>query len=497
MDKHKEEQLLYRISELIKENKELTQQIKELNNEKHKLEKEKSQLENTIAQIPPEHLPQGAKYPSKTRSLRFEMATVLYADLQGLQKITQQADDNSNSDTPSEIMDELDNIFLEFNKIVKKYKIERIKTIGDAYMAAGGVPEKNITNPVDVALAAIEMQDYMNSLKKEYEAQNREFWDFRIGIHTGPVTANFHGRKKLSYDLKGDTVHIATRIASVGEFGDINISIMTYEMIKQYFNCDYTGKIPVKYKGDMEILRLKRIKPAFSLHRKKGRTPNQIFMTKYLLRQFTDLQEVILDRLEKELPSYLYYHNVKHTIDVINQAELIGYGEGVDDEAILLLKTAALFHDAGHIIGYDNHEYYGVQLAKEYLPYYKYNQQQIDNIADLIMATKIPPDPKNTLEKIMCDADLDYLGRSDFIPVSNTLYKELKEQNKVGDINDWNKLQLKFISKHNYFTETALNLREVNKQKQIERLKELIKNYEEGVEFEKKPDSDSKENDNI
>jgi hypothetical protein len=93
----------------------------------------------------------------------------------------------------------------------------------------------------------------------------------------------------------------------------------------------------------------------------------------------------------------------------------------------------------------------------------------------------------------MCDADLDYLGRSDFIPVSNTLYKELKEQNKVGDINDWNKLQLKFISKHNYFTETALNLREVNKQKQIERLKALIKDYEEGVEFEKKPDSDSQE----
>jgi len=493
MDKHKEEQLLFRISELMKENKELTQQIKDLNNEKRKLEKEKEQLENTIAQIPSESLPQGVKYPSKNRSLRFEMATVLYADLQGLQEITQQSEKNTNTGYSSDIMDELDNIFLEFNKIVKKYKIERIKTIGDAYMAAGGVPEKNITNPVDVALAAMEMQDYMNKLKEEYESQNRKFWDYRIGIHTGPVTANFHGRKKLSYDLKGDTVHIATRIASVGEFGDINISIMTYEMIKQYFNCDYTGKIPVKYKGDMEILKLKRIKPAYSLNRKIGRIPNQILITKYLLRQFTDLQELILDRLEKELPSYLYYHNVKHTIDVINQAELIGYGEGVDDEDILLLKTAALFHDAGHIIGYDNHEYYGVQLAKEYLPNYKYNQQQIDNIADLIMSTKIPPDPQNLLEKIMCDADLDYLGRSDFIPVSNTLYKELKEQNKVGDINEWNKLQLKFISNHNYFTETALNLREVNKQKQIERIKALIQDYEDGVEFEKNPESSNQQ----
>ncbi|MFW6099913.1 MAG: guanylate cyclase, partial [Bacteroidota bacterium] len=105
---------------------------------------------------------------------------------------------------------------------------------------------------------------------------------------------------------------------------------------------------------------------------------------------------------------------------------------------------------------------------------FKYNQEQIDKICELIMATKIPPEPGNLLEKIMCDADLDYLGRSDFIPVSNTLYEELKEQNKIGDINEWNKLQLKFISHHQYFTQTALNLREVNKQKQIERIKSII-----------------------
>ncbi len=469
MDKHKEEQLLYRISELIKENKELTKQLKELNNEKSKLSKEKEKLENVIAQIPSEHLPKGTKYPSKTRSLRFDMVTVLYADVQGIKRIAQQK-------TSTDIMDELDNIFLEFNKIVKKYKIEKIKTIGDAYMCAGGVPEKNITNPVDVVLAALEMKDYMVKLKEEYESENHEFWDFRIGIHTGAVTANFHGRKKLSYDLKGDTVHIATRIASASEFEDVNMSIMTYELIKQYFACDYNGKIPVKYVGDMEILKLKRIKPAYSEDRKIGKIPNNIFMNKYLLRQFTDLQELILDKLEKELPDYLYYHNVKHTIDVVNQVELIGYGEGVDDEAILLLKTAALFHDAGHTIGYDNHEYYGSQLAKEYLPKFSYRQDQIEKIEDLIMSTKIPPDPQNTLEKIMCDADLDYLGRSDFIPVSNTLYKELKAQDKIGDINEWNKLQLKFISKHQYFTETALNLREVNKQKQIERIKSLIEN---------------------
>jgi len=467
MDKHKEEQLLYRISELIKENKELNRQIKNASAEKNQLSRERDKLENIIAQVAPDHLPRDLDTSTKGRSLKFEMATVLYADLQGIKKI---ARDHSSFD----IMDELDNIFLVFNNIVKKYKIEKIKTIGDDYMCAGGVPSKNITNPIDVVLAAMEMQEYMNKLKHQYEERQQAFWDFRIGIHTGPVAASYSGRKKISYELKGDTVHIATRIASASEYGEINISIMTYELVKQYFNCDYNGTIPVKYKGNMEILRMKRIKPGFAVNRKLGRKPNSIFMIKYLLRQFTDLQEMILDQLEKELPAYLYYHNVKHTIDVINQAELIGYGEGVDDEAILLLKTAALFHDAGHMIGYDNHEFYGTQLAKEYLPAFKYNQEQIDSICDLIMATQFPPNPENLLEKIMCDADLDYLGRSDFIPVSNTLYEELKEQEKINDLNEWNKLQLKFISGHQYFTETALSLREVNKQKQIERIKSLL-----------------------
>lgn len=467
MDKEQEQKLVLKIADLLRENKKLSNQVKDLTETNKKVTKQNQKLENIISSIPPDVLPKEASSQLKNRTTRFEMATVLYADIQGFKKIAEQSG-------TSDIIDELDQIIFHFNSIVKKYKIEKIKTIGDAYMCAGGVPVKNITNPVDVVLAALEMQDYLTQLKIEYESKNKKFWDLKMGIHTGPVTATFSGRKKISYELKGDTVNIATRMASAGEVGQINISIMTYELVKQYFVCEYNGKIPVKYKGDMEMYFLKRIKPAFSDDRKKGRRPNQILWNKYLLRQFTDLQEIILDRLERELPPYLYYHNFKHTIDVINQAELIGYGEGVDDESILLLKTAALFHDAGHIIDYDEHEYNGTQLAKEYLPQYRYTPQQIDKICDLIMATKLPPNPKNLLESIMCDSDLDYLGRSDFIPVSNTLYKELKEQNKIDNLNDWNKLQVKFLSNHQFFTKTALNLREVNKQMQVERIKKLI-----------------------
>lgn len=467
MEKNGKRELMLRISGLIKENKELTGQLNNLSRENEKLREDKDHYERILAQIPPDAMPQEIKPSIKQSHLRFKMATVLYVDIQGFHEITRQNGSNK-------VIDDLDEIFFAFDKIVKKHNIQKIKTIGDTYMAAGGVPVKNITNPVDVVLAAMEMSEYLKELKKTYEEQGRHFWTLKIGIHTGAVTATIHGKKKLSYDIKGDTVNITSRIASAGEVGQINVSIMTFELIKEFFSCEYNGKIPVKYQGDMELYRIKRLKPAFSQDREKGISPNDVFSTKYKLRQFTDLQEYILDKLENELPDYLHYHNVKHTIDVVNQVELIGYGEGVDDHSILLLKTAGLFHDAGHTISYDDHEYYGTQIAHKILPKYNYNSEEINRIAELVMATQLPPNPQNLLEKIMCDSDLDYLGRSDFIPVSNTLYKEMRAQEKIDSINEWNKIQLKFLSKHQFFTETANKLREVNKQKQLERIKKLI-----------------------
>jgi len=367
-------------------------------------------------------------------------------------------------------MDQLDEVIIEFNRILKRYHILKIKTIGDTYMAAGGIPDKNITNPIEVVMAALEMNLFLDQLRR---IDGKRFWDLSLGIHTGPVTANVSGKRKISYDIKGDTVNIAHRMQGIGDSGKILISVMTYELIKEFFLCDYYGKMPVKYKGDLEMFEVKGIRPEFSV-KGKGLVPNDLFDTKFKLIQFTDIQELVLDNLESGLPDSLYYHNVKHTVDVVTEVELIGWAEGLDDDGILLLKTAALFHDAGHTIGYDEHEFHGTQMVKEQLPEFGYTEEQIEKICHIIMATKLPPKPTDIYEEIICDADLDYLGRSDMIPVSNTLYKELKEQDKIGSMNDWNKLQIKFISGHSYFTKTARSLREVNKQKQIERIKKLI-----------------------
>ena len=268
-------------------------------------------------------------------------------------------------------------------------------------------------------------------------------------------------------------MNLAARIRSFCDDGEIIISATTYEIVKDLFVCEYFGKLPVKYKGDLQLYTVRGIKSDFSLQQ-KGLIPNKKFSIRFGLIQFMDLQEVILDKLEKELSNTLYYHNVKHTVDVVTQSELIGLGEGVSDEELLLLKTAALFHDTGHTISYNDHEHNSTIIAREILPNYYYTQPQIDLICELIMATKLPPNPKNKLEEIICDADLDYLGRSDMIPVSNSLFMELKEQNKINDQNEWNRLQIKFITNHQYFTYTARNLREVNKQMQIERIASLI-----------------------
>jgi len=459
------EELVKRIARLAKQNQELEDHIKKLEKLNEKLSKDYEKAKALYEKVSPEGLKEveGVK---KESSLKFNMTTVLFADIHGFLKVVEGIDSST-------LMDELDEILYEFDSIVTRYKIEKIKTIGDTYMCAGGIPVKNITNPVDVVMAGMEMRNYLLKYETEKRGDTNRIWDLKIGIHTGPVTATISGKKKVNYDIKGDTVNTASRVEAVSEQGSILISVMTYELVKEFFDCEYFGKLPVKYKGDLQMYRVKGLKPEFSVNG-EGVMPNEAFRIKFGLIQFTDMQEVILDKLEKELPDYLYYHNVKHTVDIVTEVELIGWGEGCSDEEILLLKTAGLFHDAGHTIAYDNHEFHGTQMAREMLPKYNYSPEQIEIICSIIMATKLPPRPKNLLENIICDSDLDYLGRSDFIPVSNTLYEELKAQNKIGSLNDWNKLQVKFISGHQYFTQTARSLREVNKQQQIERIQTLI-----------------------
>ncbi len=457
---NQENQLVHRLAKLVKENQGLSHELKNLRERYQALLKKNEAYEKMVNKfiLPDE---QEDNSIDKPVSLKFNMVTVMFADIHGFKEIK--------PDMNAELLiDQLDHILLQFDEISLKYNLEKIKTIGDSYMCAGGIPNKNITNPIEVVLAAFEMLQLVKNISDQ-----QNIWEVRLAVHTGPVTAFINGKNKVNYDIKGDTVNISSRIESSGRNGSLIISVMTYELIKEFFNCEFYGKLPVKYKGLLDLFQITGIKPELSING-KGFVPNHQFNTKLALIQFHDIQEIILDKLERELPPDLPYHSVKHTVDVVTEVELIGWAESISDDDLLLLKTAALFHDIGHIRSYTEHEYYSTVLAKEILPEFNYNEDQIERICEIIMSTKLPPNPKSLLQEIICDADLDYLGRSDFIPVSNNLYEELKNRNLVGSLNEWNKKQIDFISKHQYFTNTARKLREINKQNQIERIRQLI-----------------------
>ncbi len=422
--------------------------------------KEKEKTEDLLANILPKTTSDELKDTGKASSSKFKMATVLFADIQGFTKIAEEMN-------PDTLIDQLDRFYFHFDSVVEKYNIEKIKTIGDAYMAAGGIPIKNRTNPVDVVLAALEMQQHMKALKES----KTDIWDLRIGIHTGSVIAGVVGQKKYSYDIWGDTVNTASRMESSGEAGKVNISATTYKLIKDFFQCEFRGKMPVKYKGDIAMFFVKGLNPTFS--EADNITPNAKFFIQIQLLRLLDLEEFVLEKLEKELPEDLFFHNVEHTSHVYSQVELLGRGEKVSDEDLLLLRSAALLHDIGYIDGMDDHESRSVEYAREILPLYRYTEEQIDRICSLIMATKIPPEPKNLLEQIINDANLDHIGRVDFLIQSDKLFQEYRMRHKIKSKKDWNQYQINFLSSHNFFTDIAKKMCEVPKEQQIENIRQF------------------------
>jgi len=452
---------LERITRLAGRNKDLKSRLNDMINRYSEIESQNERYEEMVQKYTLE-LSQKSKTP-KQMAKRMRMVSVLYVSVKGFDRLYTLED-------PGPLIDQLDELYLVLDDFSKKRKLVKIKSVGDSTLFAAGLSGQSRTNPIDIILTALEMQQAVNQI---VDSNGNNFWKLKMGIHTGPVVATINEGKSIPISLTGDSVNIASRMGEATPDGTVCVSIMTYELIKEFFDCKLIGKMPVKYKGDLGMFEVPGILPDLR-ELNSYILPNQTFLTRYHHSKFAEIQEELLDYMEHRLPKNLYYHNIKHTIDVITEVELIGWAEGVSSENIFLLKLAGLFHDAGHTISYKDHEFYGAQMAREKLDGYGFTEEQIETVCRIIMSTKIPPKPNDLLEQIICDSDLDYLGRTDFIPVSNTLYEELKDRDMVGSLNDWNKMQLKFISNHQYFTKTAQQLREVNKQQQIERIEQII-----------------------
>jgi adenylate cyclase len=202
--------------------------------------------EALLLNILPEEIALELKANGRTQAKQYDEVTVMFTDFKNFSQIAEKL-------SPSELVAEIDACFRAFDDIIGKHNIEKIKTIGDGYMCAGGLPVSNSTHAVDVVQAALEIIQFIQGHLQERIKLKKEPFEVRIGVHTGPVVAGIVGVKKFAYDIWGDTVNIASRMESSGEAGKVNISSSTYEFVKDKFRCTYRGKIQAKHKGEIDM----------------------------------------------------------------------------------------------------------------------------------------------------------------------------------------------------------------------------------------------------
>jgi adenylate cyclase len=220
--------------------------LKDTRRSKAIIQKEKERSDELLLNILPNEVAEELKQTGTCRAKTFSMVTVMFTDFKDFTNVSEKV-------SAELLVDEINYCFSAFDHIIQKYRIEKIKTVGDAYMCVSGLPVLNYTHAFDVVSAAIEIRNFMRTRKKEKESKGEIPFEIRIGIHTGPVVAGIVGVKKFQYDIWGDTVNLAARMESSGAAGQVNISGTTYSLVKDKFNCTHRGKIAAKNKGEIDM----------------------------------------------------------------------------------------------------------------------------------------------------------------------------------------------------------------------------------------------------
>jgi len=214
--------------------------------QRNRIGKEKKRSDELLLNILPEEVAEELKEKGEAEAKLFNEVSVLFTDFKGFTAMSEKL-------SPKELVRDIHECFSAFDRIMEKYGIEKIKTIGDAYMAAGGIPVPSATHAVDIVNAAFEIRQFIEDGKARKIAEGLPFFEIRIGVHTGPVVAGIVGVKKFAYDIWGDTVNTASRMESSGAPGKVNISSTTYELVKDKFQCEHRGKVSAKGKGEIDM----------------------------------------------------------------------------------------------------------------------------------------------------------------------------------------------------------------------------------------------------
>jgi hypothetical protein len=303
----------------------------------------------------------------------------------------------------------------------------------------------------------------MEKLKESSLLNGLKYWDIRIGIHTGTVIAGVVGHKKLSYDIWGDTVNTASRMESSGEAGKINISGTTYEFVKDFFICEHRGKMPVKYKGELDMYFVSEIIP--ELRDEQG-APNGRFRFKMQLIKLQDVEEAVNKIFDEEASPDLYFHNAQLARNITSQIDLLSNAEKMPDEEFICLKLASLFIISGFISDYDNPSGAACDLLENTLPRFGFDENHILS-ARQIIRNSFDEKYESASDRILHDARYEYLGRVDYVRLADKLLRERNEHGILISVNTWVEIQKKLLADHEFLTETGKLLRSVPFEEQI------------------------------
>ncbi len=378
-------------------------------------------------------------------------ATILFSDIRGFTSM-------SETMSPKEVVETLNEYFDLMIEIIFKYNGTLDKIIGDALMVIYGAPNATEQDTENAVLTAIEMQEMLIQFNQDRIINLKQPIKIGIGINRGKViSGNIGSKQQMNFTVIGDSVNLASRLCSVAESDEIIVSDAVWKMVKHVKSYKSKKLNPVHVKGKVKPIEIKGIlynRPDF---------------------QYELAYKKIEHFLLENLPKNYSYHSIEHIRDVVKQTERIAKKEKVEKSVFQDIKLAAWLHDVGYIWEPARHEVRGAEYATSILTEMKFPKSKISLITGMIMATKIPQSPKNHLEQILCDADLDYLGRDDYALNSNNLLQELELTKKLK-AKDWLQIQEKFLRAHSYFTPTSQKLRNKIKQQTLLNIQQQLKN---------------------
>jgi class 3 adenylate cyclase len=254
---------------------------KKIEKQREEIKKDKEKIDLLLRNILPNEIAQELKETGEVKPVYYPFTTVVFTDFVDFTKISEVI-------PPEELLQKLDFFFSGFDKIIANHKLEKLKTIGDSYMFAGGIPVKNYTNAFDACLACLKINRFI--LENSEQKGSKFPWSIRIGVNSGPIMAGVIGKKKFVYDIWGDTVNTASRMESSGSQGKINISESTNRIVSKYFQTEYRGKIQAKNKGELNMYYLLRLKPEFATDA-DGTEPNEVFFNTTLIEPLQILSD--------------------------------------------------------------------------------------------------------------------------------------------------------------------------------------------------------------